>query len=137
MAVLISSHILPEVEQVCDRVVILNRGRIVAQGRTEDLRRDLLPTPAHRVVAACSLAELETAARSLEPGASAAELGMAEPGWKQFRLTLPPGSPARDNLLAGLVRSGLRIREVAEERGGLEDIFLAATRRDAREARAS
>ena len=136
MAVLISSHILPEVEQVCDRVVILNRGRIVAQGRTEDLRRDLLPSPAHRVVAACALAELESAARSLEPSADCAELGPDEAGWNRFRVALPPGSPARDRLLAGLVGAGLRIREVAEERGGLEDIFLAATRRDAREARA-
>lgn len=137
MAVLISSHILPEVEQVCDRVVILNRGRIVAQGRTEDLRRDLLPSPAYRVVAACSLVELETATRSLEPNAICTEIGMTDPGWIQFRLTLPPGSPTRDSLLTTLMSAGLRIREVAEERGGLEDIFLAATRRDAQEARAS
>lgn len=137
MAVLISSHILPEVEQVCDRVVILNRGRIVAQGRTEDLRRDLLPDPAHRVVAACSLAELTAAARTLEPEASCTELGAAEPGWTQFRVELPTRSAARERLLPGLVGAGLRVREVAEERGGLEDIFLAATRRDAREARAA
>jgi ABC-2 type transport system ATP-binding protein len=39
MAVLISSHILHEVEQVCDKVVIINRGRLVAQGKTEELRR--------------------------------------------------------------------------------------------------
>jgi ABC-type multidrug transport system ATPase subunit len=48
--ILISSHILHEVEQVCDKVVIINRGRLVAQGRTEDLRRELLPyiyTAAH------------------------------------------------------------------------------------------
>jgi ABC-2 type transport system ATP-binding protein len=44
MAVLISSHILHEVEQVCDKVVIINRGRLVAQGRPADLRRELIPT---------------------------------------------------------------------------------------------
>lgn len=136
MAVLISSHILAEVEQVCDRVVILNRGRIVAQGRPEDLRRDLLPSPAHRVVAACDLATLAAAARALDPAAACDEAGEEAPGWRRFKVALPAGSPARDGLLAGLVSAGIRVREVAEERGGLEDIFLAATRRDAREARA-
>ena len=136
MAVLISSHILSEVEQVCDRVIILNRGRIVAQGRPDDLRRELLPSPIHRVVAACAPETLSAAVRALEPGAECAEIGEDAPGWRRFRVTLPPGSAARDGLLAGLAASGIRVREVAEERGGLEDIFLAATRRDAREARA-
>ncbi|MGA0133309.1 MAG: ABC transporter ATP-binding protein, partial [Opitutales bacterium] len=51
MAVLISSHILHEVEQVCDKVVIINRGRVVAQGRPEDLRRELRGTASFTVVA--------------------------------------------------------------------------------------
>ena len=135
MAVLISSHILPEVEQVCDRVVILSRGRIVAQGRPDELRRELLPAPVHRVVADCPPEEIGRAVRALDPGAACAAVGEAEPGWTRFRVSLPPGSPARDRLLAGLVGAGLRVREVAEEQGGLEEIFLAATRRDPRENR--
>ena len=39
VAVLLNSHLLSEVELVCDRVVILSRGRVVAQGRPEDLAR--------------------------------------------------------------------------------------------------
>jgi ABC-2 type transport system ATP-binding protein len=39
IAVLLNSHLLGEVEQLCDRVVILSRGRIVASGRPEDLTR--------------------------------------------------------------------------------------------------
>src|SRR5437867_2117138 len=37
--IILSSHILPEVEQVCERVIIINRGEIVAQDRTEVLRQ--------------------------------------------------------------------------------------------------
>ena len=135
MAVLISSHILAEVEQVCDRVIILNRGRIVAQGRTDELRRDLLPSRGHRVVAACTLAELERLTRAMDTQSTCREVRMIGDGWCEFRIILSPDSPARDQLLSSLVSAGLRVREVAEEQAGLEDIFLAATRRDNREVR--
>src|SRR5450432_3682080 len=42
MTVIISSHILPEIEVTCDRVLIINRGRLVAQGSPAELRRDIL-----------------------------------------------------------------------------------------------
>ena len=41
--VLFSTHILSEAEQVCDRVLIMDRGRIVAQGKPADLRHKLQP----------------------------------------------------------------------------------------------
>jgi ABC-2 type transport system ATP-binding protein len=132
MAVLISSHILPEVEQVCDRVIIINRGRIVAQGRAEDLRRELLPAPALRLDADLPAAALRDLARGLDP---AAEVTQAEDG--RLRVLLPEGSPARASLLGAVVGAGHAVRSMAEEPAGLEEIFLAATRRDAaaREAR--
>jgi ABC-2 type transport system ATP-binding protein len=42
--VLVSSHVLHEIEQICDRIAILNRGRVVVQGRVEELlgSRDLI-----------------------------------------------------------------------------------------------
>src|SRR5262252_384728 len=48
-AVLLSTHILPEVEAVCDRVLIIDRGRIVAEGTPSDLRAKLAGTPIVRV----------------------------------------------------------------------------------------
>src|SRR5499426_827042 len=48
-AVLLSTHILPEVEAVCDRVLIIDRGRIVAEGTSSDLRAKLAGTPMVRV----------------------------------------------------------------------------------------
>src|SRR4051794_30957095 len=41
MTVIISSHILPEIEMTCDRVLIINQGRVVAQGTPADLRREI------------------------------------------------------------------------------------------------
>lgn len=42
--VIISSHILPEIERSCDRVIIINRGRIVAAGTSKELREEFLPS---------------------------------------------------------------------------------------------
>ncbi|HVQ54266.1 MAG TPA: ATP-binding cassette domain-containing protein, partial [Thermoanaerobaculia bacterium] len=47
-AVLLSTHILPEVESVCDRVLIIDRGRIVAEGTPAELRAKLAGTPTLR-----------------------------------------------------------------------------------------
>src|SRR6266536_1798584 len=63
-AVLLSTHILPEVDAVCDRVLIIDRGRIIAEGTPEELRRRLAGTPIVRaafrgeVAAAEALASL-------------------------------------------------------------------------------
>ncbi len=136
MAVLISSHILHEVEQVCDKVVIINRGRLVAQGRPADLRRELRPAASFIIVAREDATAVLAAARSLEPAATAEEAG-EEDGWRRTRLSLPTGSPALDALATGLASAGLRVREASEEKFGLEEIFLAATRRSPGEGRRS
>ena len=136
MAVLISSHILHEVEQVCDKVVIINRGRLVAQGRPADLRRELRPSASFTIVAREDAAAVLAAARSLEPAATAEEAG-EEDGWRRTRLSLPTDSPALDALATGLASAGLRVREASEEKFGLEEIFLAATRRSPGEGRRS
>ena len=43
MTVVLSSHILPEIERSCDRVIIINRGRVVATGCSDELREEFLP----------------------------------------------------------------------------------------------
>ena len=106
MAVLISSHILHEVEQVCDKVVIINRGRLVAQGRTEDLRRELLPEVTFTVVTRADETALLAACRNAEPAAGVVAVASAD-GWNTFRVGLPTGSPARETLAGALIGAGL------------------------------
>jgi len=134
MAVLISSHILPEVEQVCDKVVIINRGRLVAQGRPADLRRELLPERAFTVVTRADETALRAACLGADPAAVVSALPAVD-GWSAFRVALPPDSPAAETLAGALISAGIVLREISEERYGLEDIFLAATRRAPGEGR--
>src|SRR5689334_4732922 len=49
MTVIISSHILPEIEMTCDRVLIINQGRVVAQGTPADLRREIFGQSTYKV----------------------------------------------------------------------------------------
>jgi ABC-2 type transport system ATP-binding protein len=134
MAVLISSHILHEVEQVCDKVVIINRGRLVAMGRTDDLRRELVPETSFSLVTQATTTELTTLLQPQEP-LVAIELQSSDAGWHRYRIVLPTGSALRETLARTLLSTNLSLREIAEEKIGLEDIFLAATRRTPQEFR--
>src|SRR5262245_37205943 len=58
-AVLLSTHILPEVEAVCDRVLIIDQGRIVAEGTSSDLRAKLAGAPVVRATFAGTVAASE------------------------------------------------------------------------------
>lgn len=111
LAVLISSHILSEVEQVCDRVVIIHRGRLVAQGRPDDLRRELLPPPALIVGTTAAAARVAAVAVALDGAARAADEG---PG--RVRVDLPRGSPARARLLASLAAAGVDVTLVNRQK---------------------
>ena len=129
MAVLISSHILHEVEQVCDKVVIINRGKLVAQGRTEDLRRELFPNAVFNLITQATAAELKILIAMHESAANVEVIGTADANWHKLKVTLPMHSPLREGLASLMISAGMSLREISEEHYGLEDIFLAATRR--------
>jgi ABC-2 type transport system ATP-binding protein len=67
MTVIISSHILPEIEMTCDRVLIINRGRVVAQGTPADLRREIVGHSSYTLDFAGDPAALAAALTEVEP----------------------------------------------------------------------
>jgi len=113
--VLLSSHILPEVEAVATRVVILVRGRVVAEDRPEALRARLRTGA---IVVGVAPGDLERARAALGEGAAvvAAAAGL-------LRATLAPDEAARR-----LVGAGVALHELRPELGTLEDVFVEATR---------
>jgi len=113
--VFLSSHLLAEVELVCTRAAIVDRGRLVAQDRVEALLgptgRVLVTTP--DVAAAAELA-------AALPGV---RLGERRPD----RLALHLDGTAPEALNRRLVDGGVRVRELVVERPTLEDVFLRLT----------
>ena len=130
MTVLISSHILPEIEMTCDRVLIINQGRIVAQGTPAELRREVLGQSAYEIEASGHIGSLPFMLGSIDLGLSIASEGpLDEEGFRTIKLkTLNPDDMG-EAILRAFMFEGLRVRALSRAHPTLEDVFLAATRR--------
>jgi ABC-2 type transport system ATP-binding protein len=130
MTVLISSHILPEIEMTCDRVLIINQGRVVDQGTPAELRRSILGGSTYQLEVAGDLDGLPLLLSALEPTLRVTAQG--EPGADGFRgltLALDNEDEIGEPLLRTLLAQQLRVRALSRAHPTLEDVFLAATRR--------
>ncbi|MEA2675788.1 MAG: type transport system ATP-binding protein [Chloroflexota bacterium] len=115
-AVFLNSHLLSEVEQVCDRVAIIDHGRVVASGELDDV-----------------LGQAETQIRVT--GLSSSDLAAIEPFGPPTLLgdllAIRPMDDARvPDLVALLVSMGAKVYEVRSGRISLEQRFLALVSRD-------
>ena len=130
MAVLISSHILPEIEQVCDRVIIINQGRIVASGTPDELRKEFMPEVTFELVAGLTSESLKAGLVGLEPQVRVLDKGGAGESLRCLHVTLPSESPLCEDLLRRVyaVSEG-QVLSLHPMQPSLEDIFIAATRR--------
>jgi ABC-2 type transport system ATP-binding protein len=131
MTVIISSHILPEIEMTCDRVLIINQGRVVACGSPAELRREILGHSRYRVEAAGPEAVLQARALAVESTLSVEVQQAADSaGFATYLVKSGTDRELGEELLRTLVAEPqLRVREVSREHPSLEDVFLAATRR--------
>ncbi|MCR5183834.1 MAG: ABC transporter ATP-binding protein [Opitutales bacterium] len=120
-AVLISSHILPEIENVCDRVIIINTGVVVANGTPEALRREFLPTRHFVVTTSAGTEELAAIL-----GVPAEAISENEQGQKLIEF---PKDADCEGLLSKFEAAGVALSEFYEKKASLEDVFLAATQR--------
>jgi ABC-2 type transport system ATP-binding protein len=129
--ILISSHILSEVEAVCSRVLILNRGRIVASGTPAELgsRLGLPLSGIIRLELRAPADEASGVFRSLEGIAEARVLPDLSAG-EWISLELVPGDHAadpRESIFREVVARGWQLRELASRRSSLEEIFASFT----------
>ena len=121
-AVLISSHILTELAEVCHGAVILERGRIVHAGSIRDLQATATPRHTVRVRSLAGEEALRLALLAT-PGVEAVHVVAHE-----VEAELTGGDEAAAELLAHLVRQGVAVVEFRRLRHGLEEVFMAVTR---------
>ena len=113
ITIFLSSHLLAEVQQVCDRVAVIHKGRLVAQGPVAELLRG----------------DGEVCVRCDEPerAAVAARAVAGEATVTADGLRVALAEEAVPELVAALVAAGVRVREVVRERRTLEEFFLGVT----------
>jgi len=126
---MLSTHILSEAQQVCDRVLIINRGRIVAEDTPANLQAQLAGAERVLVRAAAETAELTRALRKV-PGLDAIE-PTGEEG--MLELSGPPGKDLRPAVARAVVKAGLDLLELRGVGVSLESIFLQLTREETQE----
>ena len=115
VTVLLSSHLLSEVEQVCTHVGVMHVGKLVAQGTLDSLRQGGAP----RV-------SVETADAAAAVRALAAQ-GLSDVDADGRAVSALLGDSAPEAVLASLVRAGVPVRQFTVDAPGLEDVFVALT----------
>ncbi|MBV8199760.1 MAG: ATP-binding cassette domain-containing protein, partial [Acidobacteria bacterium] len=121
---LLSTHILPEVELLCDRVIIIDRGRIAAEGTPESLRRSWVGNAGLRVTLKDAPAAAPAALEQIE-GVVALRPGAGGPG--SFVLECDRNADPRERVFHAAVERGWVLLELALERPSLEEVFVRLT----------
>ena len=128
--VILSSHILPEVQSVCERVIIINRGHIVADDTEINLSNSLAKQ--HRIVVRIAGPEdtVLHALSGLSGVKQITELGPKEPGSFDFQIESEEGKDVRRGLFTILCDRKWPILALDSGEMTLEDIFLKLTSED-------
>jgi ABC-2 type transport system ATP-binding protein len=130
--VLISSHILSEITQTCDRILVLHEGRLVAEGTEQELSKRM--NRGSRI--SLSLRGEEAAITGLLEKSEVVEGFEASVEGNLVRVAVHMKEDSAEGLVRSLVDSGIGVRRVEEGEAELESVFLGLTKEadDAKEA---
>ncbi|HSM12535.1 MAG TPA: ATP-binding cassette domain-containing protein [Thermoanaerobaculia bacterium] len=124
---LLSTHILPEVELLCRRVLIIDRGRIVAEGSPAELRerwRGAMRVEVELAAADAAAAGALAAIGGVEEATAADDTG------RRFELACAQDADPRAEIFALAVARGWTLIGLAATSGSLEDVFVRLTTRE-------
>jgi ABC-2 type transport system ATP-binding protein len=130
LTVVLSSHILPEIERSCDRVIIINRGRIVASGTSDSLRQEFLPGNRFELQVAGSERSVTEALKAKGFEVEILQSETREDNTLNLTLRVEGNGELGPQLIAALNdAANCTLRSLAPRVPNLEEIFLAATKR--------
>jgi ABC-2 type transport system ATP-binding protein len=125
--VLLSSHILPEVEMTCNRVLIMREGRILAADTPENLQK-VMGKNGHVIAEiAAPLDELKTCWDQM-PEVAHYNISASEGDFHRCVLTPADGQDLRPRIFALVVARGWKLRELSRVRHSLEEVYIRLTR---------
>ncbi len=131
MTVIISSHILPEIEMTCDQIIIINGGKIVGQGSPTELRETFIDYTTYQLELNGCPEELQSSLSGITPELLVDKI--AEPdaaGFSTVEIQIKGNQDYGERLFQTLAQSPeLRVRSLRRKIEPLENVFIAATRR--------
>ena len=133
--IILSTHILPEVSMTCDRVTIINRGKVVATNTPDNLMHDLEGEEGYELEVA---GETDSLLGSLKEIPGVSRVNIASPDSEQnqdherhlIQIRILPDTEPGDKIANLVVNSGLKLYEMRRHSPTLEDVFLELTTKE-------
>ncbi len=125
--ILLSSHILPEVEMTCNRVIIIHRGKILASDTPDNLVKTLQAGGAIRVEVLAPLSGVESKFGAVD-GVESITANIGADGYINVVVHPKAGTDPREGIYNIVAGNGWTLRELSRSRTTLEDIFVQITR---------
>lgn len=121
---LLNSHNLAEVDRICDHIAIIDEGKILVSGKTDELRNRLRRRQNYRLVIGNEIGGVQDLAKDFDFIFSVENQGNS--------LILEIENPRENNpvLLRSLLKEGIDVIELAEEETTLEDLYLSVIKED-------
>ncbi|HBA96979.1 MAG TPA: ABC transporter ATP-binding protein [Lachnospiraceae bacterium] len=119
--IVISSHILSELAEMCTTIGIIDKGRIVTKGSVEDIMRKLNTTNPLKIHV---IENIESAVRVLKENPQVESLSI---DGTDITVSLEGSEEEEAELLAELVKNGIKVVSYVRETGNLEEVFMMVT----------
>ncbi|MEM6715349.1 MAG: ABC transporter ATP-binding protein [Cyanobacteria bacterium P01_C01_bin.147] len=126
--IILSTHILPEVDATCNRVAIINRGQLVAAGKLHTLMEQITGAVSYDLEVRGGPADIKRLLATV-PGVKAVEQvasQTAKDSRYRFQVKTEDTDPG-EAIAAAIVRGGFGLRELRRHQASLEDVFLNLT----------
>ncbi len=136
-SILLSTHILPEANLTCDRVLIIDRGKILAEDTTEQLTGDLTGQNTIRLIVSGAPEDFKQRISGLQGVVKVQEQKksvVGKEGLRHFDIGYELGKDRRGELSRAVVQSGAELLELRPHSLSLEEIFIKITTRTPEEA---
>jgi ABC-2 type transport system ATP-binding protein len=127
--ILLSTHLLSEVEMICGRVIIIDKGKVKADDKPEQLIQQLRASGALRFEIK---ADAEVAQKKIQavPGVRRAARESMPEGWSLYQVKVDPGADVREALFQLAKENHWPLRELSLRGVTLEDVFVELTQRE-------
>ncbi|HUW84786.1 MAG TPA: ATP-binding cassette domain-containing protein [Phycisphaerae bacterium] len=123
--IMFSTHILPEVEAICERIIIIAGGRIVASGSPEELTERI--TGGSRLIAEVQGPRDQVVGAVEQMSGVSKVASQPSDGWNRLTIEVVKGQDVRPEIAKVVTHRGWALRELRREVTGLEDFFVQIT----------